>query len=227
MGSKKKKNHRVFGSGKAHIDLNLANRTVPYRFSVDPGRMAEVCPSWPELRHRSSNKVIKAPWKDGATRFAFDILLKRIHNDADVSKKLKKATARELFYVGEVYNWLRQPRLLSSPRQRVTRSKRYDLRNTAVPSDLILKAKETLVTKAHGMCNLPDWLLLGAVAVRFDLPDLREEVNRNAILCFKQHDLDGEKVPSGITAEQWTVLQELEIVCRCLQVIVLADEEFN
>lgn len=162
----------------------------------------------------SSDDVIKAPWQDGAAEFALNILFNRIHHQDEVFRRLQAATARQLFYVGEVYEWLGRPQSLSPKRI----SDRENPGKYCMPSDGIQKAVDGLVKKAGRLYNISDWVLLGAVAARFELPDLKTEVRRNVILSFEQSHFDGQNLPFHITPEQWTALVESRIICKCLRV---------
>lgn len=184
------------------------------KFVLDPQNMAMVCPAWLDIRHkaRSGNVQIKnVCLDDPEAEFAIRLLLDISHGNKETREDLKKATARELWYVSEIYNWLGRPRFLRTPAMEFYRSRCLRRSNVPfIPPETIARGIQNLISQAKGLRMVENWLLLGVVAERFGLSNVRKDVENTIVMSCRG---DGSSIIDRArrvsTPGQWASLQSL------------------
>ncbi|KAH7165884.1 hypothetical protein EDB81DRAFT_918007 [Dactylonectria macrodidyma] len=164
------------------------NRRV--KFTVDPKQMALVCPNWLQIRHdarsgavRIKNVCLDEPEAEFAIRLLFDVA----HGNREARDILRTATAKELFNVAEIYEWLGRPQILRPPPTiRPDRAQCFSvLPFPFLPPEIIAKGVRNLKSKAGTMDRISEWPLLGIVAKRFGLHDVGQDVERAVALSYR------------------------------------------
>ncbi|KAH7008426.1 hypothetical protein EDB80DRAFT_872229 [Ilyonectria destructans] len=184
------------------------------KFVLDPKNMAMVCPAWLDIRHkaRSGNVQIKnVCLDDPEAEFAIKLLLDISHGNKETRENLKTATARELFYVGEIFNWLGRPRFLRTPAMDLYRSRCLRRSNVSfIPPETIARGIQNLILQAKGLRMVEDWLLLGVVADRFGLSNVRKDVENAVVMsCRSDGSSIVDRARRFCTPGQWDSLQSL------------------
>ncbi|KAL6402206.1 hypothetical protein AUP68_14674 [Ilyonectria robusta] len=184
------------------------------KFVLDPQNMAMVCPAWLDIRHkaRSGNVQIKnVCLDDPEAEFAIRLLLDISHGNKETRENLKSATARELWYVSEIYNWLGRPRFLRTPAMEFYRSRCLRPSNVPfIPPETIARGIQNLISQAKGLRMVENWPLLGVVADRFGLSNVRKDVENTIVMSCRG---DGSSIIDRArrvsTPGQWASLQSL------------------
>ncbi|KAF7558686.1 hypothetical protein G7046_g5484 [Stylonectria norvegica] len=180
-------------SGNFLITMHVASRDQTVRFIVDLRKLEAVCPAWHTILIDEGvpNKGILVPWTDEEAEFALFIILHLAAGAQHQRKQLRTATARELFYIAEMYEWMGRPRHPTRSRGQLKLGlSRLDTESSFLPADVVRDGIENLIREAAELCRVENWVLLGIVATTFRLRSIEAAVKR-ALVLFSTPDSFG------------------------------------
>lgn len=148
------------------------------RIRVSNQVMTAVFPAWPSIvKQRQFSRpceIENVSFKEPEAEFALKLLICAAHGESHIIKGLETATAKQLFYVGEMWMWLGEPNWATQFMQPV------DLR------DAVDKGIENLFWEAGGLNYIDGWPLLGIVVNRFHLEELAWFLSNTMIFSFNK-----------------------------------------
>ncbi|KAH6893254.1 hypothetical protein B0T10DRAFT_268982 [Thelonectria olida] len=181
--------------------LVLRAGTRQVRINLDAEVMTAVFPAWPVIAGQGRSgtcKIKNVSFDEPEAEFAIKLLVRIAHGEHQLQKSLETATAKQLFYVGEVWMWFGEPKVL------------HNTNAPFLPTNMIVKGVENLISKAEGLHKVQDWLLLGMVGERFYLESVIQAVCETIILSYRA---DGQmvvdKTLESMTPSQFIAIREL------------------
>ncbi|KPM44022.1 hypothetical protein AK830_g2493 [Neonectria ditissima] len=184
------------------------------KFVTDPEKMAMTCPSWLLIRHEARRDIVQIKnvcLEHPEAEWAIQVMLEIAHGNVEIREEIKTATARQLLYVAEIYNWLGRPGSIHAPDTGPHRARCFRRSNTPfLPTEVIAKGVKNLVVQAKELCRVQNWLLLGIVAHRFGLDQVEADVKRAVYLSCRANGSSVLTIAHGfLTAGQWNTLQRI------------------